>query len=296
MTRTDRFFRINRHAAVALCISAGMLGASLPAHAVTASCVSTAGFQLGWNGVDNNGFAYSGTPCTFATPPGGTGGAVVEADADLGVLRANATGFFASGESANVDAYAVWKQEGLLIEHPDASFAGTLGTLTFEYFLEGYLDATGAARAVIALNKVLYPPSANGVRTGIASAVATAETGPRSINLAGEDSISFLFGTPFTLQLELNARVERAPRGFGSFVTGTGWGESIFYGTSYWGGIKGVTDANGNQVASFSLSAAGTPDFDFQASAVPAPVPMPAAIWLFAAGLPLVHLARRRFA
>ncbi|MBP6095998.1 MAG: hypothetical protein KBF58_08765 [Methyloversatilis sp.] len=296
MTRTDGFFRINRHAAAALCMAAGMLGASLPAQAVTASCVSTAGFQQGWNGFDNNGFAYSGTPCTYATPPGGTGGAVVEADADLGVLRANATGFFASGESAAVNAIAIWKQEGLVIEHPDTSFAGTLGTLSFEYLLEGYLDATGAGRAVVVLNKVVHPPSGNGNSLGIASAFATAATGPKAVNLAGEDSISFLFGTPFTLELQLNARVDRATAGFGSFVTGSGSAESIFYGTSYWGGIKGVTDADGNQVAGFSLSAAGNPDFDFQASAVPAPVPMPAAIWLFAAGLPLVHLARRRLA
>lgn len=292
MNRATEWSHVKRWSVACATIAAGSLFGAAPAQAVTASCVSTAGFQTGWNGFNNDGFAYSGTPCTYSTPSGGTGGAVVESDADLGVLRANATGFFATGESVNIDSYAVWRQGGLLIEHPDASFAGTLGTLTFEYFLEGYLDATGAARAVIALNKVLHPPAANNVRTGIVSAVATAETGPKSINLAGEDSISFLFGTPFTLELELNARVERAPRGFGSFVTGSGWGESIFYGTSYWGGIKGVTDADGNAVTGYAFAAAGNPDFNFAVSAVP--VPMPAAIWLFAAGLPLVYLARRR--
>lgn len=279
----------------ALCATVGLLGSAAPAQAVTASCVSTAGFQTGWNGTNNDGLAYPGTPCTFSTPPAAGSGAVVESDADIGVLRANATGFFASGESASVTALAIWKQQGLMIGHPDPSFEGMLGTLSFEYFLEGFLDATGAGRAVVALNKVEYPPFGGDAFTvAIASASATAATGPKAINLAGEDSLQFAFGTPFTLELQLSVRVDRAPAGFGTFVSGPGWAESIFYGTSYWGGIKGVTDAGGNPVPVFSLSAAGNPDFDFMVSAVP--VPLPAAVWLFAAGLPLVLIAVRRAA
>ena len=123
MNRATEWSHVKRWSVACATIAAGSLFGAAPAHAVTASCVSTAGFQTGWNGFNNDGFAYSGTPCTYSTPSGGTGGAVVESDADLGVLRANATGFFATGESVNIDSYAVWRQGGLLIEHPDASGA-----------------------------------------------------------------------------------------------------------------------------------------------------------------------------
>jgi hypothetical protein len=72
---------------------------------------------------------------------------------------------------------------------------------------------------------------------------------------------------------------------------GSATGSIQFGNTLEWLGISKVTDVHGNPAAAFT---AMSPDTGVVWGELAAPVPVPAPVWLFAAGLPMLWRARRR--
>lgn len=226
------------------------------------------------------------SPCAISVAQGL---ASAEADVGYGVLRGEAQVSFVAGGNTYARAQAWFTDEITVSGGP--GLAGQLGTMTVEFYVQGFLDATGSGRSSLdAIVEQSSPyPDCGGCGPYYALQVftfATAATGPRSFDQVVEGQIQFRFGEATQLTGYLSAIAQRA-----TGQTGAGTAEVLFGDTIYWAGVKELRGPDGRPLANFDL--ASSSGLDYRRSAM-TPVPEPAAAWLLALGLGALLLRVRR--
>jgi hypothetical protein len=273
--------------AASLILSAGILLAAAPASAASVLCGDLAGFG-GSTPETPGGSVRQGRSCFSQVFPTNGGLIIAEADADpAGILRAASTVQLPVGVSHISQSSATWEEAFWVINHPDPTKQGSLGIARFEFFLEGFLDATGAGRSSVSLIVEGNQTS----QSTLFNAGATAATGPKAVNAFVEGTVFFRFGETANFLLRLVTRADRA-----TGQTGIGFAEAVFSNTGYWGGFSVVEDGDG-PLDGFTFGGSnvnfGTTAFTSQ---VPAPVPLPASAWLLVTALAGLGWLRRRSA
>jgi len=228
------------------------------------------------------------SPCAISTQQGT---AFAEAGVDYGLLRGEAQVSFVAGSSTYASAQASFQDEFTVGGSP--GLAGQLGSMTVEFYLQGFLDATGSGRSSL-LATVEYSnpyPDCSGCGPYYALQVgtsATSATGPRTFDRIQEGEIVFRFGEVTQITGLLQAIAHRAPG-----QTGVGTAEVLFGDTIYWAGIKELRGPDGSVLADFDLSSGS--GLDYRTSAI-SQVPAPGAAWLLLTGLgALIFRARHRW-
>jgi hypothetical protein len=217
------------------------------------------------------------SPCAISAPQGS---ASAEADAGYGLLRGEAQVSFIAGGSTYANAEARFLDEFTV--GGDPGLAGQIGTMTVEFYLQGFLDATGSGRSSL-FAQVEYSnpyPDCSGCGPYYAlqvSSSATGTTGPRTFNQVVEGDIVFRFGETTQITGLLQAVAQRA-----SGQTGAGTAEVLFGDTIYWNGIKEIRGPDGSILTGFDLTSAS--GIDYRTSAI-SQVPVPGALWLMVTGL-----------
>lgn len=258
-------------AATVLTLAAVTVAVAAPAGAATLTCGDLAGFG-GSSPLTPDGYLRLGNDCVdHASPPEG-GVLNAEASADPGIVRASAMVALPAGVSHLARSGAAWEETAWIINHPDPTKQGSAGVLRFEFFVEGFLDATGAGQSSV----TLAVQSNLTARKTLFSSFANGTTGSKSVLVFVEGAFSFRFGETNNFFFSLDTRAERAPG-----KTGEGFAEAVFTNTGYWGGLTAVEDGNG-PLSGFTFSG-GNASFGerITASLVPDPVPLPASVWLF---------------
>lgn len=261
--------------AVHIALAASLFAATPAARADTVLCGDLAGYG-GSSPSFPDGRVRPGTPCFSSVAPASGGQIIAEADADRGIVRAASTVVLPAGVSHLAQSGAAWDEEFWTINHPDPAFQGTNGVLHFAFFIEGYLDATGAGQSSVLL-RAYSTQSPNPI--ALFSSFANGTTGAKAVNVFVEGALNFRFGETSNFNFSLITRAERAIG-----ASGQGFAEAVFNKTIYWGGITAIEDPFGNPVTGFTFSGSNS-GFDFNASQVPAAVPLPASVWLLATGI-----------
>ncbi|MBL8224275.1 MAG: VPLPA-CTERM sorting domain-containing protein [Chromatiales bacterium] len=269
--------------AAALALSAAALLAMAPASADSVLCGDLAGFG-GSTPLTPGGSLREGRSCFSQVFPTNGGVILVEADSDpSGILRATSLVQLPVGVNHLGQSSASWEEAFWVIDHPDPAKQGSLGSARFEFFLEGFLDATGAGRSSVSLVVEGNQTS----QRSLFNSAATGASGPRAVNAFIEGTVFFRFGETSNFTLRLVTRAERA-----SGQAGLGSAEAVFSNTGYWGGFTAIEDFDG-PVEGFTFGGSnatfGTRGFTSQI-----PVPVPASAWLLASGLAGLGWLRRR--
>ncbi|MBL8200405.1 MAG: VPLPA-CTERM sorting domain-containing protein [Chromatiales bacterium] len=268
----------------AVVLSAATILGAPAASADTVSCGDLAGYG-GSSPSFPDGRIRLGTPCFQSVTPANGGLIIAEADADRGIIRAASTVQLPSGVSHLSQSGAAWEEQYWAINHPDPAQQGTNGVLRFAFFVEGYLDATGAGQSSVLLQATsLRSPNPVTLFTTFANGT----TGPKSVLAFVEGALSFRFGETSNFNFSLTTRAERAPG-----ASGEGFAEAVFNNTIYWGGLAAVEDSLGNAVSGFSFSGFNA-GLDFTESQVPTVVPLPASAWLLGTGIAGLLWRRRQ--
>ena len=255
-------------AALALCL----LSAAVPVQAASFSA-SCGAYVPGANPAISDFVS----PCAISVPQGS---ASAEADAGYGLLRGEAQVSFVAGGNTYANAEARFVDEFTV--GGDPGLAGQLGSMTVEFYLQGFLDATGSGSSNL-FAQVEYSnpyPGCSGCGPYYAlqvSSSATAATGPRSFDRVVEGDIVFRFGEVTQITGFLQAVARRAPG-----QSGAGTAEVLFGDTIYWNGIKEIRGPDGNILTGFDLTSAS--GLDYRTSAI-SQVPAPGALWLLVTGL-----------
>jgi hypothetical protein len=257
-----------------LLAGAALLGIA-PAHAASVSCFSDAGWG-GSSPLNPGGTLQTGDACFSRSEPTNGGLLIAEADSDRGIVRGSALVEFPVGVSHTATASSSWREELWVINHPDPTKQGTSGSLRYAFFIQGFLDATGAGVA----NMILSIEGNRTTERNILNIGATSVTGPRAINEFIEGEIGFVFGETANFTFRLNTSAQRRPG-----VSGAGFAEALFINSGYWGGITSVSDADGPLTG---VTFGGT-NLNFESalttSTIPAAVPLPASVWLLGTGV-----------
>jgi MYXO-CTERM domain-containing protein len=162
-----------------------------------------------------------------------------------------------------------------------SGLTGTKGTLNFSMQVDGSLSANGVTGAAEAGLEV-YDNGNHGL--SYTYQVITVQGPPQeTISADPTFSVSFTYGTPFTLGLFMQADGESRAEG-GQMALSSG--SSDFSDTISWNGITSVLDASNNPLTDYSLTTAS--GIDWRGAATPEPAPF------VALGVGVLALIRRR--
>lgn len=225
-------------------------------------------------------------PCAISATQGT---ASAQADVGYGLLRGEAQVSFIAGSRTYASAQANFSDEITVGGGP--GLAGQLGTMTVEFYVQGFLDATGSGSSSLLAEVEYSSPYADCSGCGPYYALrivssATAATGPRSFDRVQEGEIVFRFGEATQIKGSMTAVAQRA-----AGQSGAGTAEVLFGDTIYWAGIKEVRGPDGSTLDSFGLSSSSGLDYR---ESVLSPVPEPGTAGLLAAGLGVLLLRARR--